>query len=312
MTTGPRPPPETIGYRRSTSLPGIEVLDAANSPREWRAVSPDFAVTLLRTWRGEVLYQGRKHPVEPGIAFCNHPDEALVATPNQGLAGSFSVLVVDPEVFKQWIAETQRPALRAHWCAITKPISLSLQAKAQHFLSMFGPEAQPLELQADIAELSASLIHELVTGAGDATLNDGPPIRGTARMRECLTEAGFDIDLDSLAKEAGLGRFQALRAFKRRYGLPPHAYQMCVRISLARRLLLEGAATADVALRCGFVDQSHLTRHFKRVTGVTPKQYARAHAASKDRSSGTYPVQGAIKQDTQAAVISRSDHSRSR
>jgi AraC-like DNA-binding protein len=109
-------------------------------------------------------------------------------------------------------------------------------------------------------------------------------------MRECLNEEGLHLDLDTLAKRVGLTRFEALRAFKKRYGLPPHAYQLCLRISHARQLLLEGAPAADVAARCGFADQSHFIRHFKRFNGVTPRQYARLRSSDAARGSGSYRV----------------------
>ena len=48
----------------------------------------------------------------------------------------------------------------------------------------------------------------------------------------------------------------------------------------ARRLLLDGTPAAEVALRCGFADQSHFNRHFKRFFAVTPMCYAGAHAPS--------------------------------
>ncbi|HEY0468097.1 MAG TPA: helix-turn-helix domain-containing protein, partial [Polyangiaceae bacterium] len=101
---------------------------------------------------------------------------------------------------------------------------------------------------------------------------------------------------------AGLSRFEALRAFKKRYGLPPHAYQLCLRIGHARRLLLEGAPAAEVAARCGFADQSHFTRHFKRFNGVTPMQYATAHISSTQRA-GT----GQRKSRDLSAIVARSD-----
>ncbi|HEX3853927.1 MAG TPA: helix-turn-helix transcriptional regulator [Polyangiaceae bacterium] len=303
MSNGVPAPPEVIGYRRSAVVPGVEVLDAYHSPREWRDVGTGFAVTLLRTWHGNVYYRGQRHAVAPGIAFCNHPGEALVATPQAGPAGSFNVLIVGTGVFREWLSEYQPNALRPHWRAIARPISEQLIAKFRRFLHTFTPDATAMELQSDAAELSESLIRELVSGADEGPVHRGPHIRGTARMRECLNEEGVGIDLNTLARKAGLTRFQALRAFKRRYGLPPHAYQLCLRVSTARGMLIDGAPAADVAVRCGFVDQSHFTRHFKRIAGVTPAQYA---LSAKGRSSGVFRAGVAVDEDP-SAIVSRSD-----
>jgi AraC-like DNA-binding protein len=68
-----------------------------------------------------------------------------------------------------------------------------------------------------------------------------------------------------------------VRSFTRQFGLSPHAYVIGRRIDAARRLMLQGAAPADVATAVGFYDQAHLTRHFKRHTATTPASYARSH-----------------------------------
>jgi AraC-like DNA-binding protein len=68
-----------------------------------------------------------------------------------------------------------------------------------------------------------------------------------------------------------------VRSFTRQFGLSPHAYVTGRRIDAARRLLLRGAAPADVAAAVGFYDQAHFTRHFKRHTATTPASYARSH-----------------------------------
>jgi AraC-like DNA-binding protein len=290
-------PREIIGYRRSVALPGLEVLDAYHSPREWRCVGVGFAVTVVRTWRGSVIYRGRKHAVEPGIVFCNQPGEALVASPEPGQQGSFNVLVVDPELLGEWLSELQPASARPRWRSITRPISEELSARFRQVLDTFEPAASALLAQSKTTELSELLIRELISGATDAVLNDGPPIRGTARMRECLNEEGIDVDLTTLAERAGLSRFQALRAFKRRYGLPPHAYQMCLRISRACRMLRSGAATADVALACGFADQSHLNRHFKRIVGVPAGQYAQPRWKTAPRLAPALPDDIAQRSD---------------
>lgn len=73
-----------------------------------------------------------------------------------------------------------------------------------------------------------------------------------------------------------------VRAFSAAFGIAPHQYLMSRRVSLARRLLLDGRPPGEVAGATGFYDQSHLTRHFKRVWGVTLGRYARTGRADRD------------------------------
>ena len=80
--------------------------------------------------------------------------------------------------------------------------------------------------------------------------------------------------LDALAGASGLSRFQVVRGFARATGLPPHAYLLQRRVQLARQLVAAGTPLAEVAARCGFADQSHLTRVFGRTFGLPPGAYA--------------------------------------
>jgi AraC-like DNA-binding protein len=82
-----------------------------------------------------------------------------------------------------------------------------------------------------------------------------------------------NVSLDELATLAGLSAYHLIRVFRAEVGLPPHVYLEQVRINRARDFLRGGAAIADVAFLTGFTDQSHFSRHFKRMTGVTPGQY---------------------------------------
>lgn len=66
-----------------------------------------------------------------------------------------------------------------------------------------------------------------------------------------------------------------LRAFSRATGLTPYAYLLQRRLERARALLGGSQPLAEIALACGFADQSHLTRLFTRLYGVSPGRYAR-------------------------------------
>jgi AraC-like DNA-binding protein len=102
------------------------------------------------------------------------------------------------------------------------------------------------------------------------------PVR---RLKEILSEPermGETVELATLSRAVGLSAFHLIRVFRKATGLTPHAWLVDYRINRARDLLRAGVAPSDVALRCGFADQAHLTRLFKARLGVTPGQYRRA------------------------------------
>jgi AraC-like DNA-binding protein len=121
----------------------------------------------------------------------------------------------------------------------------------------------------------------------DATTTGGDALHGEAALLALIAgllrpaRERMDDDpaatptLSALAAEAGLSRYQFLRAFTRLTGLPPHAYLVQRRVQHARRLVCSGLALADAAVASGFADQSHMTRCFVRCFGLTPGAFAR-------------------------------------
>jgi AraC-like DNA-binding protein len=115
-----------------------------------------------------------------------------------------------------------------------------------------------------------------------------PPATTSQARREPVIAARFRELLDEhLTKPLNLERAAAMlnrstphliRSFTREFGVSPYAYVVGRRIDVARALLLDGARPADVALRVGFYDQAHFTRHFKKHTSTTPARFARSHA----------------------------------
>jgi AraC family transcriptional regulator len=84
-----------------------------------------------------------------------------------------------------------------------------------------------------------------------------------------------DVSLGDIAEAVHLSPFHVARLFKQALGVSPHQYLIQVRVNSARSLLVAGSgerSLAEVAAAVGFADQSHLTRHFKRILGMTPKQ----------------------------------------
>jgi AraC family transcriptional regulator len=79
------------------------------------------------------------------------------------------------------------------------------------------------------------------------------------------------------------------RSFRGTFGHPPHAFVVRRRVELAaQHMLYSDASLSDIALRCGFVDQAHLCKHFRKLMGETPAAWRRARrAATTARSALT-------------------------
>jgi len=80
-----------------------------------------------------------------------------------------------------------------------------------------------------------------------------------------------NIGLEALAEMAGLSTHHFARAFKQSVGMPPHCYVLQRRIERAQHMLVSTQLPlSEIALSAGFSDQSHLARHFRRMTGLSP------------------------------------------
>jgi len=98
--------------------------------------------------------------------------------------------------------------------------------------------------------------------------------RRLARAREFIrAHLTTGVSLAEAAREADLSPQHFAASFRARYGLPPHRFQTLLRLDMARAHLAAGMPAADVAARCGFSDQSHFIRHFKRYAGMVPSSY---------------------------------------
>lgn len=104
-----------------------------------------------------------------------------------------------------------------------------------------------------------------------------PPARtAVRRARDFLHEHhAAAVTLAELARVSGLSPYHLTRLFTADVGMPPHAYQLQLRVEHAKRLLLAGRTVIDAGHEAGFYDLSHFTRHFKRFVGVPPGAYAR-------------------------------------
>jgi AraC family transcriptional regulator len=97
------------------------------------------------------------------------------------------------------------------------------------------------------------------------------------RVTDFMTDhAAEDLALDQLAAQVNFSAKHFARAFRQSTGVPPHRWLIERRIDRAKAFLIDGdLSLAEIALACGFADQSHFTAAFRRSTGLTPGAYRR-------------------------------------
>ena len=104
---------------------------------------------------------------------------------------------------------------------------------------------------------------------------------GICRMEKVVKfiDASLDqrISISELATLVGLSSSQFQRAFKESFGEAVHMYLVKQRVERAKSMFLTSQTnSAEVALACGFADQSHMTRMFKRIVGEAPNTWRRS------------------------------------
>ena len=149
----------------------------------------------------------------------------------------------------------------------------------------------------------ALAIESLCLGLLDDTArNAGPsrprPPRWLGQARELLhDQCSEDLSVASIAAALGVHPVHLTRAFRVHFRITPGDYLRRCRLEKAAGLLAGSSAPlSDVALACGFCDQSHLTRAFRRAYRTTPGAYRRAkparrrHDARSVQDAGRPPV----------------------
>jgi AraC-like DNA-binding protein len=136
-------------------------------------------------------------------------------------------------------------------------------------------------------ELFFLLIEQLLRDHSDASLEDEESytdgfIDNLCRYLE--DHYNQSISLDELSSLAGVSKYHMLRTFTKQKGISPYSYLETIRIGKAKQYLEKGMIPLDAAFQTGFSDQSHFTNYFKKLIGLTPKQYQKIFSAEQKNS----------------------------
>ena len=265
---------ERVEVVRRPTCPGVELVRVFQSARVWSHLNATFAFGSLRDWSGSLNYRRDHLPLPKGETFLFEPGEFFSAGPTDGKAGSFSVLEVQPQTLEA-LCRIEGHAGPVHFGRATISTAPLLTAALTALEQAILSDVELLELQSRMAELANAAMSTVLEEAPRRERTHAIPLGCCQRLRDVLHSSdGAQLNLHDFAQEAGISQYRLLRAFKRRYGAPPHAYGLHVRVERARQMLQRGYSVAEAAAAADFADQSHFFRHFQRIWGLSPGQYA--------------------------------------
>lgn len=234
----------------------------------------EFMIAVTEEGFAAPWYRGDTHIHGPGDMIVLNPGEVHGGGPTRGSAWEYRALYPSPDLMRRAVHElsgTERRAPRFAEMVVRDPVVAAAIRRAH----------SALEKPSSALERETRLLHALGCLIARHAVDHVPAHRLGSEHRaveraRCYLEAhpAESVPLEKLAGEAGLSPFYLCRVFHRQTGLPPHAYQTLARVRLAKALLAAGVAVPQAAIEAGFCDQAHLTRHFKRIYGVTPGRYA--------------------------------------
>lgn len=260
---------------------GVDLLHYHHLPVELPATMSQQHLILLNTDVSSDIYV--EHITEGQLQGAQMKIEDVIIVPAQiessarwNRAHSYLALCLDPTTLEQRVSDLLEgysiellPKF-AFSDALLHSIGLALKTELE--TPGFGGQ---LYIDSLLTTLTTHLLRHYCVQKSLQVLKGGLPKAKLNQVLDCIqTHLDRDLTLADLAAIAQVSPNYFATQFKRSMGIAPHQYLIQQRIERAKSLMTAGKGSiTEIAGSVGFADQSHFTRHFKRLVGVTPKNF---------------------------------------
>lgn len=252
---------ESFIYKKSA---GVTALSASFTDFSYKNhAHQEYAIGV--TLRGIQQYKLN------GSVQLSHQSGVMLFNPEQTHDGrahdarglDYVMLYIDPELLLE-VSEKKEPVLFA------TPIVYD-QRLEQRVVNLAHAILREKD-EAYCSELLLSLTDSLVpTSLTTEYKKDNAFIRKAKGMLHTNVEGV--LSLNEVCKELGLSNYQFIRAFKAHTGISPYQYYLTCKVERAKQIIEKNRDIYTAVAECGFVDLTHLNKHFKSIYGITAFDY---------------------------------------
>ncbi|WP_410768559.1 AraC family ligand binding domain-containing protein [Fontibacillus sp. BL9] len=230
-----------------------------------------FVIGFIEQGKRFLICNNEEYTLNSGDIVIFNPHDPHACEGIDGRTLDYHCINIQTEVMSQYVQE-----ITGH--SYLPRFKQTVLFRSDLALSLHELHQMILEGQADFQkeELLMFLLEQLLRDYSDvATLSPAEELSTEIKAVCEFIESRYaeNITLTQLNELTGLSKFRLLRLFTKQKGISPYRYLETVRINQAKRLLEQGVLPVEVAFQTGFSDQSHFTNFFKKLIGLTPKQY---------------------------------------
>ncbi|MBP2643798.1 MAG: transcriptional regulator, AraC family [Firmicutes bacterium] len=252
---------------------GIEIISGSyvkhNFPRHTHRT---LGIGVVEEGTRIISSRGERFKVTPHQVFIIPPNEAH-SCESEGVAHTYRLFLISPDIIKMILPQNAKNNYKLKTVVFDNSKQFDQLMNLHTVLT--SDETNFFKQSAAISTISDLV--ECCVDAGKGLRISHKQIDIVKRVQNLL-EIHYDecFSLNDIAKFSYLSPYYLIHAFSQIIGVPPHIYQQQVRIRHAKEMLHQGIPIVEVANKTGFIDQSHFSKIFKKMVGITPGEYTKS------------------------------------
>ncbi|WP_141503041.1 AraC family transcriptional regulator [Paenibacillus luteus] len=263
----------SVAFHREPMLPFLEAKQCKRSDLAYhKHFHAEYSIGLIDKGATNAWCDGKLLQVEEGRLISFPPSMLHACQPQDDTAWEYKMLYIKPEWFQD-LEQREMDQLYIPYL-LEEGKNKACRLHLNRTMEAIARKGTPLEIETALIDLVQALVsqHSSDLEHEASCKQDQKYVKG---IREYLHEHFAEqVTLETLENETDISRFHLVRLFKKWNHLPPHAYQILLRINHAKTELAKQRPIADIAAEVGFYDQSHFAKAFFKIVGTTPQKYA--------------------------------------